>query len=134
MTLFEEIKLDHRTSRKSGDKLLASVLGFIIGELTLEEKRGKTINDHFVITILKKLVKANIETDNAQENLQFVKYIPSELSEMELEQEVDNIMSTMDASDISMKSMGFIMKELKAKFPGLIDGKTASNIIRKMVV
>ena len=131
MTLFEEIKLDRQTSRKSGDKLLTSILGFIVGELTLEEKRGKVIDDHFVITILKKLAKSNIESDNAQENSQFAKYIPQELSEDELDQEVDNIMSTMDATDLSMKSMGYVMKELKAKFPGLINGKIASKVIKE---
>ena len=51
------------------------------------------------------------------------------MSETELETVVDGIVATLPEK--SMKMMGKVMGELKAKHNGLFDGKMASNIVKK---
>lgn len=62
----------------------------------------------------------------------FEKYLPDMLSEKDLVVVVEAIMSvnTIDG----MKSMGFVMSELKRLHPGQYDGKMASGMIRNLLI
>jgi len=55
-------------------------------------------------------------------------YLPRQLSEEELKQEVKQIITVFDAN--SMKDMGRVMKALKEKLGSTADGKILSTLVR----
>ena len=55
-------------------------------------------------------------------------YLPTPLSEKELEEEVTAMIKECNAA--SMKDMGMVMKALKEKLQSRADGKTLSNLVR----
>jgi len=71
------------------------ILRYIIGQVQLEEGRGKKVNDEWIIKVIKKLVKSNNETyklckmrheirgDIKQENEFLQGFLPNELTDEE---------------------------------------------------
>ena len=58
-------------------------------------------------------------------------YLPKQLSQEEIEVEVRKIISEIGAT--SMKDMGAIMKEAKAKMGASAEGKTINEIAKKIM-
>lgn len=57
------------------------------------------------------------------------KYLPKQLSDEEICQELDYIIRQLGAT--GMKDMGIVMKEAKAKFGNTVDGKRLSNFVKE---
>ena len=57
------------------------------------------------------------------------KYLPKQLSDEEVCQELDYIIRQLGAT--SMKDMGAVMKEAKAKFGNTVDGKRLSDFVKQ---
>lgn len=111
-------------------------------ELVNAEKSGKPFDEFAILKKLKKQHEESIEAyklngrdelaKNESDELVVIKMLlPEEVSESVIESEVDKIITEIaEDHDLSKNDIGTIMKSLKAKYKN-IDGKTASEIIRK---
>jgi len=140
------IKKDQLNARKTRNATLAAFLTTLMSEAARpgldDGKREST--DAEVTAVLKKFIKnaneimANLlasddRSVNAQAEIDVCNaYLPTQMSEDEVEAAINNIVSTLEL-DKNMKSMGVVMKELKSTFGGTYDGKMASQILRKVL-
>lgn len=107
--------------------------------------RSENLNDADVIKIMQKLVKERKESaevyKNAGRNELYEKeiseanvielYLPKQLSEEEVTVLVKDAIEEVGAT--SMKDMGKVIASVNAKANGCTDGKTISNIVKKIL-
>lgn len=141
MTLLQQLKADALTSRKARDTARATALTTLIGELETSAKNtGHEPTDTEVIAAIKKTLKninetmkavtatgGNVTLAMAAEEVLFESYLPKQLNEAELRSVVGAIIVT------GAKTMGDIMKALKAQHDGQYDGKLASTVIKDLL-
>lgn len=141
MSLFQKIKADSLEARKARNTLTALSLTTLIGELEGAAKNtGHEPTDAEVTTSIKKTLKNISETLEAlkyasdgrvlallAEQRLFESYMPKQLNEAELRSVVGAIIMT------GAKTMGEVMKSLKAQHDGQYDGKLASTVIKDML-
>ncbi len=138
--LFDQIKQDHISAFKAGDKLKKDILSIIISKckykLTEKNSTG-TITDQDVLAIIEKTVKElNEEIDSFTkagdaykekvENLGKQKemislYLPKKLTE----EEIKDIINTLDD-----KTLPNIMKHFKTNYAGKCDMAKVSQIAK----
>lgn len=125
--MIENIKKDFLQSRKAGDKLKANLLSTLIGEIENAMKSGsKETPDLVAISKIKAFIKnasvsANHGNESAVLEIQILEhYLPKMLSEQEI------LEKTAHLPDFKSK-----MQFLKQEFPGLYDGKLASEVLKK---
>lgn len=139
MTLFEQIKADQLTARKNKYSLAAPLLTTLLGEASAIGKNdgNRDVTDAEVVALCKKFVKGMDETLGylgnsnigasvtiAEEKEILSKYLPKQMTELELEVEVRLIVEEVGSN------MGKVMAELKARFGGQYDGKMASSVVK----
>jgi uncharacterized protein YqeY len=138
MSIFAQIKHDLLTARKARDTTTATFLSTLSGEM--ESKAtvidgNKVVSDDVASSVIKKFGKGIDESlehmpndaQLMQERKILDQYIPKLLSETEL---TDIIQSAIDDGKANI---GAIMGLLKAQYPNLYDGKTASDIANKLL-
>ena len=147
--LIEKIKQDLVRHIKSGDKIKISITRLLIAalkdkEISLRNNQDsdEIINDNIVMEIINKMIKqrkiaaqtyeeAN-RTDLAEKELQESKllshYLPSQLSEDQLNTKVEEIIKEVDAK--SLRDMSKVMKVIKENLSGKCDMQTASNLVK----
>ena len=147
--LIQKIKQDLVSHIKSGDKIKISITRLLIAalkdkEISLRNNQDfdELINDNIVIEIINKMIKqrkiaaqtyeeAN-RTDLAEKELQESKllshYLPSQLSEDQLNTKVEEIIKEVDAK--SLRDMSKVMKVIKENLSGKCDMQTASNLVK----
>jgi len=141
--MIKELKKMMMKAKLEKDKVKANLLSTLIGEavmvgkndgnrettdqevLALTKKFLKGVNEN--LRLLEELGKDKVAATHEKEILEAL--LPKQMSETELETVVDGIVATLPEK--SMKMMGKVMGELKAKHNGLFDGKMASNIVKK---
>lgn len=144
MTLLEEIKATQLLARKGNNQLMASLLTTLIGEAQIIGKNdgNRETTDSEVIAIVKKFIK-NIDECLAVPSLSqeagiklvlekkiLSDYLPPQMSALELELTIQNIIAEISAS---AKDVGRVMGLLKQRHDGLYDGKVASTIVKNML-
>ena len=105
---------------EADDKLIENIL--------LKEKKKR-------VDALEQFEKANREDliNQTKRELTIIEgYLPQQLTREEVEQEVDKYMKPL--SDITIKEMGPIIKDLKNKFGSSIDGKMLSEVVREKIL
>ena len=147
--LIQKIKQDLVSHIKSGDKIKISITRLLIAalkdkEISLRNNQDfdELINDNIVIEIINKMIKqrkiaaqtyeeAN-RTDLAEKELLEAKllshYLPSQLSEDQLNAEVLEIIKEVDAK--SLRDMSKVMKVIKEKLSGKCDMQMASSLVK----
>ena len=147
--LINKIKQDLVSHIKSGDKIKISITRLLIAalkdkEISLRNNQDfdELINDNIVIEIINKMIKqrkiaaktyeeAN-RTDLAEKELQESKllshYLPSQLSEDQLNSKVEEIIKDVDAK--SLRDMSKVMKVIKENLSGKCDMQMASNLVK----
>jgi uncharacterized protein YqeY len=128
MNLKEKIQNDRMLALKEGNKEKRNILGVLIGELELKNKES---TDEQVVSTVKKLIESNIISKTETENIYLECYLPTMLTEEELEKHIGYFCAQI--SGTPKKTMGEAMRYLKQEFPGLYDGKKASDIIKKYI-
>ena len=107
------------------------------------ELKKESLTDEEIITIMQQQVKSRMQAAELyvqgerpelaeKENSEIIiikEYLPEQLSEQEIETEVDGAMTELGVD--SMKGMGLLMKHLKEKLGSRADGKILSGIVRK---
>ena len=148
MTLFEQISEDIKKAMKARDKVRLETLRNI-KKVFLEAKTAPGANDTLAdadaLKIIQKLAKQGRESaetfksqnrqDLADAELAQVavieEYLPQALSEEEIEQKVKEIIAELGAT--SMRDMGKVMGQASKAMAGCADGRTISNIVKKLL-
>ena len=147
--LIQKIKQDLVNHIKSGDKIKISIIRLLLAalkdkEISLRNNQDfdDLINDNIVMEIINKMIKqrkiaaqtyeeAN-RTDLAEKELQESKllshYLPSQLSEDQLNTKVEEIIKEVDAK--SLRDMSKVMKVIKESLSGKCDMQIASNLVK----
>ena len=144
-TLKEKLKEDLKASIKSSNGLRRELIKVILGEIAIEEGRGRAgffLNDEGVLAILKKakknqeLVKEGYEISNREVPEDTIKeieiiesYLPTQMSEDQIRMLVSDIIE--EFGECSIKDMGRIMAKFNSEFPGKANGKTVSQIVKE---
>ena len=151
--LIQKIKKDLVSHIKSGDKIKISITRLLIAalkdkEISLRNNQDfdELINDSIVMEIINKMIKqrkiaaqtyekAN-RSDLAEKELQEAKllshYLPSQLSEDQLNAKVDEIIKEVDAK--SLRDMSKVMKIIKENLSGKCDMQMASNLVKSKLL
>ncbi|MDQ0664298.1 uncharacterized protein YqeY [Arthrobacter ulcerisalmonis] len=149
MSLKEKLKGDVIVHMKSGNKVGLTTVRNVLGEIETREKSGKTpveLDDLQVTALLQKEAAKRRETaatysaaghdDRAQAEIAEAEiieaYLPKALTRAEAEAIVDEVIAGLKAggADLTMRSMGAVMKSVTPKIAGRFDGKAVSEIVR----
>ena len=147
--LVQKIKQDLVSHIKSGNKIKISITRLLIAalkdkEISLRNNQDfdELINDNIVMEIINKMIKqrkiaaqtyekAN-RSDLAEKELQEAKllshYLPSQLSEDQLNVKIEEIIMEVDAK--SLRDMSKVMKIIKENLSGKCDMQMASNLVK----
>ena len=136
MSLYETMKADMLSARKTKDTETKNVLSVLLGTFETEAKNGTEITTEHIVRTVKKLIKANIETGNVEENKLIQKYVPVAILDSELKSMCENAVIGFVGvnGNVSMRNMGEILKDLNAHYPGKIDNKAASGFLKTFIL
>lgn len=142
--LKEELMNDLKNAMKEKDTIKKNTVQMVRAAiLQIEKDKGIEVEDETIIDIIAKSVKGKkdalkdfekaerqdlIEQTN-QEIKILEKYLPKQLSKEEIAIIVEKIISDLGAT--SMKDMGPVMKEAKAKIGASADGRTINEIVKE---
>lgn len=138
MAILEQIKADMLSAMRAKEKERVGALRLLLSELQKAAKEGP--DDE--ITVLRRERKRRVEAarafrEGAREDLAageeaeaeiISAYLPAELSDQELAEIVERVVSETGAS--SVKDMGNVMKQVMAAAGARADGKRVSGLVR----
>lgn len=113
--------------------------------LQIEKDKGITVEDDKIIEIIAKEVKgkkdalvdfekaerADLIEQTNQEISILQEYLPKQLSKEEIKVELEKVISDLGAT--SMKDMGTVMKEAKARIGAGADGRTINEVVKELL-
>jgi len=138
MALLEQINADLKTAMLARDNVTRDTLRMIKSELL-------TLENPDELAVLTRAVKSRRDSinsyveggrqdlaDKEQAEIEVIqRYLPKPLSEEEARQAVAAIVAEVGAS--TKKDLGKVMKEVRGRYPGQIDGKLASTIAGELL-
>lgn len=144
--LKEKLMEDLKESMKNKDTVRKNTVQMVRASiLQIEKDKGIEVEDSKIIDIIAKEVKTKKDalkdfekaerqdlidlTNREIEVLQ--EYLPKQLSRDEVREEVQKIIAEIGAT--SMKDMGAIMKEAKAKMGASAEGKTINEVAKEIM-
>ena len=144
--LLQSLMEDLKESMKTKDTVRKNAVQMVRASiLQIEKDKGIEVEDEKIIDIIAKEVKTKKDalkdfekaerqdlidlTNREIEILQ--EYLPKQLSRDEVKVEVQKIISEIGAT--SMKDMGAIMKEAKAKMGASAEGKTINEVAKEIL-
>lgn len=146
MSLQDKVMAEMKAAMKAKDSAKLEALRAVKGAILMANtesasKEGLSVNEEN--KLLQKLVKqrkdsAQIYKEQGREDLAepelqqaavIEQFLPEQMSEEEIEVEVDKIIAETGAS--GMQDMGKVMGMASGKLAGRADGKTISGIVRK---
>lgn len=149
MSLKEQLHGDVVVHMKNRNKVALTTVRNVLGEIETREKSGKTpieLDDAQVTSLLQKEAAkrrdtARIYTEAGESDRAAAEvaeaavieaYLPKALTRDEVEAIVDEEIAALKAEgqELSMRSIGAVMKPVTAKVAGRFDGKTVSEIVR----
>lgn len=146
MTLLTQIQVQVKDAMKAGDKLKLSTLRMLVAAIKQKEIDTRTeLSDDEVISIIEKQVQQRLESaeqyksagrdelfeKESQEAEILNTYLPEKMSEEEVAEMIEKIMS--DMGEVTMKEMGNLMTTLKNQAGSKIDMKLASQMVRDKI-
>jgi uncharacterized protein YqeY len=147
--LIQKIKQDLVNHIKSGDKIKISITRLLIAalkdkEISLRNNQDfdDLINDNIVMEIINKMIKqrkiaaqtyeeanrSDLAAKELQEAQLLSHYLPSQLSEDQLNAKVEELIKVVDAK--SLRDMSKVMKVIKENLSGKCDMQMASNLVK----
>lgn len=145
MTLEEKINQDLKAAMKSGDKAGLRTIRSIKSAILLAntDGSGETLNPETEITLLSKLLKqrqdslkiyqdqnrADLAATEAEEIEVIKRYLPTQLTDAELDQAIQEIISKTGAQ--SMKDMGKVMGMANQALAGKAEGARIAAVVKK---
>ena len=140
--LMDDLKLSMRDKNEIRKNTVQMVRAAI---LQIEKDKGITVEDEKIIEIIAKEVKgkkdalADFEKGNRidlieqtnQEIAILQEYLPKQLSKEEIKVELEKVISDIGAT--SIKDMGAVMKEAKARIGAGADGRTINEVVKELL-
>lgn len=149
MSLKEQLHGDVVVHMKNRNKVALTTVRNVLGEIETREKSGKTpieLDDAQVTSLLQKEAAkrrdtARIYTEAGESERAAAEiaeaevieaYLPKALTRDQVEAIVDEEIAALKAEgqELSLRSIGAVMKPVTAKVAGRFDGKTVSEIVR----
>lgn len=138
MALLERIDADLKKAMLEKDHVTRDTLRMIKSELL-------TLENPDELAVLSRAVKSRRDSiqsyleggrqdlaDKEQAEIEVIeRYLPKQLSETEAREAITAIIDELGLS--SPKELGQVMKALKARHPGQVDGKVASSLARELL-
>lgn len=144
--LKEKLMEDLKNSMKTKNEIRKNTVQIVRAAiLQIEKDKGIQVDDDKILEIIAKEVKSKkdalkdfekaqrqdlIDQTNAEIAV-LQEYLPQQLSREEIKVELEKIISEIGAT--SMKDMGNIMKEAKAKMGATADGKTINEVAKEIM-
>ena len=144
--LKEKLMEDLKNSMKNKDEIRKNTVQMVRAAiLQIEKDKAIIIEDDKILEIIANEVKSKkdalsdfekagrqdlIDQTNAEIKI-LQEYLPEQLSKEKIKEELQKIIAELGAT--SMKDMGNIMKEAKAKMGASADGKTINEIDKKIM-
>ena len=148
MALEQQIQEDIKAAMKAHDTVALNATRAVKGEILLfktSEGGAKEVTDGDILKMIQKLVKQRKEaaqqyTDAGRKELAdnelaeaavMEKYLPKQLSVVEVKAKVQEIIGQVGAT--SIKDMGKVMGAANKALAGLSDGRTISAIVKELL-
>ena len=138
MSLLEQINADLKKAMLERDELTRDTLRMVKSELLTLDKPDDLAVLSRAVKSRRDSIKSYIEggrqdlADREQAEIEVIeRYLPKQLSEEEAREAIAAIVGELGVS--SKKELGRVMKEIKARFPGQVDGKLASSIAAQLL-
>jgi uncharacterized protein YqeY len=148
MTLKEKIQTDFVLAMKAKDANAKSAISGIKAKITEAEKANgnKDLTDDEVIKVINKAIKQREESHKidesagrdelarreADEAAVLRNYMPAQMTEAEIEENIKAIMATIDAGGNANKLIGQTMGTFNKNFQGRADAGVVMSIIKKL--
>lgn len=151
MTLLNDIKAASLAARKSAigkpegseESVRSKSMTLLVSNLqtVMKETQSETLDNAAVVAVVKKSIKTvddalskGASGDYAArleiERQALLTFVPKQLTEDEIRKEINGFAENHGA--IQVKDTGNIVRFLNEKFPGQIDGKIASTLVKEM--
>lgn len=142
----EKISSELKTAMKAGEKRRVETIRMIMAGLKdkdIEARgQGKTVTGEDILALLQKMVKsrkesleiyekagrADLVTQESEEIAIIQSFLPSQMSEAEIEEAIAAAIAETGAT--SIKDMGRVVGALKGKFAGRMDFGKASALVK----
>ena len=144
--LKEKLMEDLKSAMKNKEEVRKNTIQMVrAGILQIEKDKGIQVEDDKILEIIAKEVKTKKDAlkdfekanrqdliDQTNEEIEVLQqYLPKQLSREEIKAELEQIISKLGAT--TMKDMGAIMKEAKAKMGASADGKTINEAAKEIM-
>jgi len=138
MSLLEQINADLKKAMLDRDELTRDTLRMVKSELLTLDKPDDLAVLSRAVKSRRDSIKSYIEggrqdlADKEQAEIEVIeRYLPKQLSEDEAREAIAAIVAELGVS--TKKELGRVMKEIKARFPGQVDGKLAASIAGQLL-
>ena len=144
--LKEKLMEDLKEAMKSKNEIKKNTVQMVRAAiLQIEKDKGIQVEDDRILEIIAKEVKTKRDAikdfekaerqdliDQTNQEIEVLQqYLPKQLSREEIKVELEKIISEIGAT--TMKDMGTIMKEAKAKMGASADGKTINEVAKEIM-
>ena len=145
--LKEKLMEDLKNSMKEKNNLRKNVIQMVRAAiLQIEKDRGIEVDDNKILEIIAKEVKTRNDSlidfekggredlvKQAKEEIAVLsEYLPKQLTKEELREKLTKIIADLGATTI--KDMGAVMKEAKARIGTAADGRTINEVVKELLV
>jgi hypothetical protein len=138
MALLEKIDADLKTAMLARDEVTRDTLRMIKSELLTLENPDELAVLSRAVKSRRESIKSYVEggrqdlADKEQAEIEVIeRYLPKQLSEGDAREAIIKIIEELGLS--SKKDLGQAMREIKARYPGQVDGKLASSIAAQLL-
>ena len=143
MSILSQLSNDVKTAMKAHDKMRVNTLRLLISQIKMAKiDSGEDLSADQELSILLTAAKRRKEAIQAYESgnrqdlreiesqeLQIInEYLPKQVSDEEVEKEINEIIEATGAS--SMKDLGRVMADAMQRLKGKADGKKVQTIVR----
>lgn len=145
--LQEKLMEDLKIAMREKDTVKKNTVQMVRSEiLKIKKDKGIEPDDNKIIEIIAKEVKTKKDAlvdfekggrqdlvDQTNEEIKILQeYLPKQLSKEEIKEIVSKIIEQLGAT--SIKDMGSVMKEAKAKIGAAADGRTINEVVKELLV
>ena len=144
--LKEKLMEDLKEAMKNKNEIKKNTVQMVRAAiLQIEKDKGIQVEDDKILEIIAKEVKSKRDAlkdfekaerqdliDQTNQEIEVLQqYLPNQLSKEEIKVELEKIIAEIGAT--TMKDMGAIMKEAKAKMGASADGKTINEVAKEII-
>lgn len=144
--LKEKLMNDLKDAMREKDEIKKNAVQMVRAAiLQIEKDKGITVEDEKIIEIIAKEVKGKKDAivdfekgerqdliDQTNKEIEILQeYLPKQLTKEELKVEIEKVINDLGAT--SMKDMGAVMKEAKARIGAAADGRTINEVVKELL-